>query len=307
MTHSQAPGGPALASLVRRAGPALVRASLAAAPDRLRRRRLARQAGDRHHQHLERHQRLPRASALARRRREARRAAGRRLSAGAAGDLAGRAVRQADDHALPQLPGDGDGGAAALAPDRRRRAARRLRQDHAGADHGRDLHGAAGDLLPAGPMLRGNWRGQTLGSGSDVWKYWDEKRAGKITEADWAEIEERHRALVRHLHDHGHGRHHDGHRRGAGSDAAGRLVACRQPMPASAHVRAGRPAHRRHGVGGPHARPDPHAGRVRERHHGAHGDGRLDQCHHPRGRHGAACGHRARRWSSSTRSRARCR
>jgi len=44
-------------------------------------------------------------------------------------------------------------------------------------------------FCPAGPMLRGNWRGQTLGSGSDVWKYWDEKRAGKITEADWADIE----------------------------------------------------------------------------------------------------------------------
>lgn len=42
---------------------------------------------------------------------------------------------------------------------------------------------------PAGPMLRGNWRGQTLGSGSDAWKYWDEKRAGKITEEDWADIE----------------------------------------------------------------------------------------------------------------------
>jgi dihydroxy-acid dehydratase len=38
-------------------------------------------------------------------------------------------------------------------------------------------------------MLRGNWRGRTLGSGSDVWKYWDEKRAGKIGEADWSEIE----------------------------------------------------------------------------------------------------------------------
>jgi dihydroxy-acid dehydratase len=42
---------------------------------------------------------------------------------------------------------------------------------------------------PAGPMLRGNWRGQALGSGSDVWKYWDEKRAGNIAEADWAEME----------------------------------------------------------------------------------------------------------------------
>jgi len=43
--------------------------------------------------------------------------------------------------------------------------------------------------VPAGPSLRGNWGGTTLGSGSDVWKYWDEKRAGNITEKDWAEIE----------------------------------------------------------------------------------------------------------------------
>src|SRR5437868_8846826 len=45
-------------------------------------------------------------------------------------------------------------------------------------------------FLPAGPMLRGHWRDQTLGSGSDVWKYWAEKRAGNITEAQWREIEE---------------------------------------------------------------------------------------------------------------------
>src|SRR4030081_1499905 len=43
--------------------------------------------------------------------------------------------------------------------------------------------------VPAGPMLRGNWRGETLGSGSDAWEYWDEKRAGNITESDWNEIE----------------------------------------------------------------------------------------------------------------------
>jgi dihydroxy-acid dehydratase len=43
--------------------------------------------------------------------------------------------------------------------------------------------------VPAGPMLRGNWRGQTLGSGSDVWKYWDEKRAGRLGEEEWSEIE----------------------------------------------------------------------------------------------------------------------
>jgi len=43
--------------------------------------------------------------------------------------------------------------------------------------------------VPAGPMLRGNWKGQYLGSGSDVWKYWTEKRAGNISEEEWNEIE----------------------------------------------------------------------------------------------------------------------
>src|SRR6266498_5322651 len=45
-------------------------------------------------------------------------------------------------------------------------------------------------FVPAGPMLRGNWRGQVLGSGSDVWRYWDDKPAGLITDAEWAELEE---------------------------------------------------------------------------------------------------------------------
>ena len=44
-------------------------------------------------------------------------------------------------------------------------------------------------FLPAGPMLRGNWQGKTLGSGSDSWKYWDELRAGKISEQDWLGVE----------------------------------------------------------------------------------------------------------------------
>ena len=44
-------------------------------------------------------------------------------------------------------------------------------------------------FLPAGPMLRGNWGGTTLGSGSDTWKYWADLRAGAITPQDWQEIE----------------------------------------------------------------------------------------------------------------------
>jgi dihydroxy-acid dehydratase len=45
-------------------------------------------------------------------------------------------------------------------------------------------------FVPAGPMLRGNWHGKTLGSGSDTWKYWAELKVGNITERDWEEIEE---------------------------------------------------------------------------------------------------------------------
>ncbi|BBU32876.1 dihydroxy-acid dehydratase (plasmid) [Burkholderia sp. THE68] len=43
--------------------------------------------------------------------------------------------------------------------------------------------------LPAGPMLRGDWNGRTLGSGSDTWKYWAELRAGRISEDEWKGVE----------------------------------------------------------------------------------------------------------------------
>ncbi len=44
--------------------------------------------------------------------------------------------------------------------------------------------------VPGGAMLRGNWRGETLGSGTDVWKYWDQRRAGKLDSESWEEIED---------------------------------------------------------------------------------------------------------------------
>lgn len=43
--------------------------------------------------------------------------------------------------------------------------------------------------VPAGPMLRGNYRGEVLGSGSDSWKYWDERRAGLISAKEWVGVE----------------------------------------------------------------------------------------------------------------------
>jgi dihydroxy-acid dehydratase len=44
-------------------------------------------------------------------------------------------------------------------------------------------------FTPAGPMLRGNWHGKVLGSGSDTIKYWEERRAGTISAKDLSEIE----------------------------------------------------------------------------------------------------------------------
>jgi len=44
-------------------------------------------------------------------------------------------------------------------------------------------------FLPAGPMLKARWKDQTLGSGSDAWKYWDERRAGNLCDESWGEIE----------------------------------------------------------------------------------------------------------------------
>ena len=56
------------------------------------------------------------------------------------------------------------------------------------------LMAAASADLPAiqlngGPRSVGSWRGQPVGSGTDVWKYWDDVRSGKISEQDWNELE----------------------------------------------------------------------------------------------------------------------
>jgi dihydroxy-acid dehydratase len=44
-------------------------------------------------------------------------------------------------------------------------------------------------FLPAGPMLRGNYAGKYLGSGTDMFKYWDERRAGNVTKEEWMGME----------------------------------------------------------------------------------------------------------------------
>ncbi len=43
--------------------------------------------------------------------------------------------------------------------------------------------------LTGGPMLRGEWRGEQLGSGTDAWRLWAERRAGHMTDEELSEAE----------------------------------------------------------------------------------------------------------------------
>ncbi len=43
--------------------------------------------------------------------------------------------------------------------------------------------------LNGGPRSVGRWRGEAVGSGTDIWRYWDEVRAGKISLDEWDELE----------------------------------------------------------------------------------------------------------------------
>jgi dihydroxy-acid dehydratase len=56
------------------------------------------------------------------------------------------------------------------------------------------LMGAASADVPAvmltgGPMLRGRWRTEDLGSGTDVWRLWSERRADRLTDEELCEAE----------------------------------------------------------------------------------------------------------------------
>ncbi len=70
------------------------------------------------------------------------------------------------------------------------RAARRLRQDHAGPADGGGQRRSAGDRgVSAGPMLNGKWQGKDIGSGTDVWKFSEAVRAGEMTLQDFMAAE----------------------------------------------------------------------------------------------------------------------
>lgn len=44
-------------------------------------------------------------------------------------------------------------------------------------------------FFPAGPMINGDFRGQKIGAGTHTRKFWDDKKAGLLSENDWVELE----------------------------------------------------------------------------------------------------------------------
>ena len=104
-------------------------------------------------------------------------------------------------------------------------------------------------FVPAGPMLRGNWHGKVLGSGSDAFKYWDERRAGNISTKDWGEMEvgiARSYGVCRSI---GHRLDNDGAGRRHGHVPAWHLVDPGGRCQSYPHVRGGWRTRRRYGVG----------------------------------------------------------
>ena len=141
-------------------------------------------------------------------------------------------------------------------------------------------------FMPAGPMLRGNWDGKMLGSGTDVWKYWAEKEAGHITEKDWKEMEA---GIARSFG--------TCMTMGTASTMAGIAEALGMTLPGAGSIPAADSGHPRMATDcgvrivemvWEDLKParHPHRELVRQRHRGADGAGRLDQRHHPPRRHG---------------------
>ncbi len=104
-------------------------------------------------------------------------------------------------------------------------------------------------FVPAGPMLRGNWRGQITRIGQRRLEVLGGAPCGYPGRVLVARDGGWHRALVRHVHDDGHGIDDGGGCRSARHDAPRSIVDPGGRLRAFAHGFCRRPASRRDGVG----------------------------------------------------------
>ena len=137
-------------------------------------------------------------------------------------------------------------------------------------------------------MLRGNWNGQPLGSGTDLWKYWTERCAGNLSDEEWNAIEGGIARSPGFCMTMGTAATMTALSGSAGHDAARRVVDPRAGFQPRRHGDGQRPAASSR-WSGKIASPRDILTRAafRERHRRRHGDRRLDQCHHSPGGAGA--------------------
>ncbi|CAA9389198.1 MAG: Dihydroxy-acid dehydratase, partial [uncultured Ramlibacter sp.] len=291
-THEEA-RGVAQPPLVRGRWHARVRPPPADPADGVAARGRHRPAHHRPHQHVERPVALPRTPARACRGGQARRHAGRRHALRAPGDEPGRSVGQADHHAVPELPGDGSGGAAALAARGRRGAAGRLRQDRARHGDGSPQRRPARPLLPCRPdaerPLRASRPACAAGGCRDAHAQVLGRVPGRGHRQEGVDpAGDLHDALARHLQHHGD-RQHDGVPGGSARPGPARLHRhSRGRLGAPPDGRPMRAAHRGDGLGGPRAVPDADGGLLPQCRRRAHGPGWLHECSDPPDRDGTA-------------------
>ena len=132
--------------------------------------------------------------------------------------------RKAPHHAVSQLAGDGDRGTLRSHPIDGAVLMGGCDKTTPGLLMGAISMGMPAIYVPAGPMLRGNWRGKTLGSRLRRLEILGRKTRRPHQREGLGRDRGRHFALLRHLHGDGHRRHHDGDHRGARHGVARRVV-----------------------------------------------------------------------------------
>ena len=163
------------------------------------------------------------------------------------------------------LASDGRRGVDPRQPDRRRRPALRLRQDHARrSSWARRAATCRRSSCPGGPMLNGKFRGADIGSGTDVWRFSEEVKAGTMSLKEFMQAESCMSRSSGTCNVMGTASTMASMAEALGPDAAGQRRDSRRRL---APLRAGapcRPPHRRAGrAGHPHL-ADPDARGVRE-------------------------------------------
>ncbi len=146
-------------------------------------------------------------------------------------------------------------------------------------------------VVPGGPMLAGEWRGQRLGSGTDGKKLFDQYRTGRLSEEEWCEIEGCIARTSGHCAVMGTASTMTSLAEALGMTLPGCANIPAPDSPQAGHSGIERTRRCRNDRARSHAVAHHDARGIRERHHRIDGLGRFHQCRHPSDRHGRPARH----------------